>query len=471
MASTDADTLASWGGGQDLSAWEALMWRTSNDHRARSTGVMIELLDTEPDWDRLVAAHDRFTQRVPRLRERVVEPALPLVPPAWSPDPHFDLDYHLQRVRLPGDGSIAELHSLAAQFAARPLDPERPPWEALLVLGLTGGRAAYLFKPHHSLSDGIGLLQLLDLSHGHDREPGPADDGPLPTPRRRESPEGLLVSRLASKVINAPEGMLRDALGVVGRFAGDPIGTTTDAVKFAMSLRRVLTPPDAPHSPALTGSGSGYRLDTFDVPFADLKAAGRAAGGSVNDAFLAATLGGVRRYHEKLSLTVDSIPVAIPVSLRTDADPMGANKFAGARFVAPVGDPDPKTRIEAIHGFIADARMEPALGFLDLLAPVLSRLPGIVLTRITGEMTGLSDLQVSNLGAIGRPLYLAGAKVTRIYPMGPRPGIPAMLAMLTYDGTCCIAVNFDPEAITDAAAFSTCLREGFDEVIALGRDC
>ena len=93
------------------------MWRTDGDHRTRSTGVMIELLDTEPDWERLVAAHDRFTQRVPRLRERVVEPPLPLVMPAWSPDPHFDLDYHLQRVRLPGDGSMAELH------ARRPSSP------------------------------------------------------------------------------------------------------------------------------------------------------------------------------------------------------------------------------------------------------------------------------------------------------------------------------------------------------------
>jgi diacylglycerol O-acyltransferase / wax synthase len=467
MPSNDADTLASWGGGPDLSAAEALMWRTSNDYRARSTGVMIELLDTEPDWDRLVAAHRRFTELVPRLRERVVEPPLPLVPPAWSPDPHFDLEYHLQRVRLAGDGSMAELHALAAQFAARPFDPERPAWEAMLVLGLTGGRAAYLFKPHHSLSDGIGLLQLLDLAHGHSREPGPADDRPIPKPRKKETPEGLLVNRLAARAVSAPAGAVREALSVAGRFVGDPIGTTTDAVKFAMSLRRVLTPPDTPHSPALTGSGSGYRLDTFDVAFSDLKAAGKAAGGSVNDAFLAGILGGVRRYHEKLSLTVDSMPVAIPVSLRTDADPMGANKFAGARFVAPVGEPDPKARIAAIHDFIADARMEPALGFLDLLAPVLSRLPGIVLSRLVGEMTGLSDLQASNLGAISRPLYLAGARVTRVYPVGPRPGIPAMVAMLTYDGTCCIAVNYDPEAIADADAFSACLREGFEEVTAL----
>jgi WS/DGAT/MGAT family acyltransferase len=467
MPTTDADTLASWGGGQDLSAWEALMWRTGGDYRTRSTGVMIELLDTEPDWDRLVTAHDRFTQQVPRLRERIVEPVVSVVAPAWSPDPHFDLAYHLQRVRLPGDGSMAELHALAAQFAARPLDPERPPWEALLVLGVAGGQAAYLFKPHHSLSDGIGLLQLLDLAHGHSREPGPADDVPMPRPRRRETPEGLLVNRLAGKVVSAPGSALREAFRVAGRFAGDPIGTTTDAVKFAMSLRRVLAPPDTPHSPALTGGGSGYRLDTFDVAFDDLKASGRAAGGSVNDAFLAALLGGVRRYHEKLSITVDFIPVAIPVSLRTDADPMGANKFAGARFVAPVGEPDPKTRIVAIHDLIADARLEPALGFLDLIAPVVSRLPGIVLSRLAGEMTGLSDLQASNLGAIGRPLYLAGARVTRVYPMGPRPGIPAMVAMLTYEGTCCIAVNFDPEAIADAAAFSSCLRAGFEEVTAL----
>src|ERR1700737_4824035 len=244
MTSSDGDALASWGGGQDLSAWEALMWRTGGDHRTRSTGVMIELLDTEPEWDRLVAAHDRFTQRVPRLRERVVEPPLPLVLPAWSPDPHFDLAYHLQRVRLPGDGSMAELHALAAQFAARPLDPERPPWEALLVLGVTGGQAAYLFKPHHSLSDGIGLLQLLDLAHAHGREAGPPGEPPMQNVHRTESPEGLLINRLAGKVVTAPGSALREAFHVAGQFAGDPIGTATDAVKFAMSLRRVLRPPD-----------------------------------------------------------------------------------------------------------------------------------------------------------------------------------------------------------------------------------
>ena len=59
-----------WGGPADMSAWEALMWRAEADPRTRSTGMLLEILDSEPDWDRLVAAHDRVSQRIPRLRER-----------------------------------------------------------------------------------------------------------------------------------------------------------------------------------------------------------------------------------------------------------------------------------------------------------------------------------------------------------------------------------------------------------------
>lgn len=458
---------AAWGGGPDMSAWEALMWRAEGDYRTRSTGVVVELLDSEPDWDRLVAAHQRLVERVPRLKERVVEPALPLVAPAWSPDPNFELAYHLQRVRLPGDGTMVELERLAAQFASRPLDPQRPPWEALLVDGLEGGRAAYLFKPHHSLSDGLGLLQLLDLAHGHDRGPGDRADVPAPASRRSETPTGLLANRLVDRLLSAPFNVVRSVTSTSRRIAMDPLGTATSTVEFANSLRRMLAPAATAHSPALAGSGSGYRLITFDVALADLKAAARAAEGSVNDAFLAGILGGIRRYHEKLGYSVELLPMAIPISLRTDNDPMGGNRFAGARFVAPVGEPDPLARIAAIHRFITDARMEPALGFLDIIAPALSRLPGDLLTRLASEMTGTSDIQASNLGAIARPLYLAGARVTHIYPMGPRPGIAAMVTMLSYDGTCCIAVNFDPDAITDEAAFADCVRAGFAEVLAI----
>lgn len=466
---TIEDSRAQWGGPAEMSAWEALMWRAEGDLRTRSTGVVIELLDTEPDWDRLVAAHARVSEQIPRLRERVVEPLLPLVAPAWTPDPHFDLSYHLQHIRLPHNSSQADLYASAAALASRPLDPNRPPWEALLVSGLDGGRAAYFLKIHHAMTDGLGLLQLLDLTHGRGPDREAHDTTSLPPVRAAISPSNLLTKRLREKVIRAPRDLLRSAADVVGRIVADPVAFGTETYRFGESLLRVMTPPPVERSPLLSDGGHGYHFLTHEVPLADLKAAGRAAGGSVNDAFLAALLGAFRRYHESMGVTLAYLPMAIPVSLRTDQDPMGGNKFAGARFVAPVGEADPAARIAAIRGFIGAARNEPAIGFLDLIAPVLSRLPGAVLTQLAGEMTGVSDLQASNLAGIGRTLYLAGAEVTHVFPMGPRPGVAAMVTMLSYNGICCIGVNLDPDAIADVPLFEQGLHDGFDEVLALAR--
>ena len=473
MAAQDTDDAA-WGGPANMSAWEALMWRAEADPRTRSTGVLLEILDREPDWDRLVAAHDRISQQIPRLRERAVEPLLPLFPPAWSPDPHFDLGYHLQRVRLPEPGMMRQLLDLAQGILARPVDKARPPWEAVLVEGLEDGRAGYLLKLHHSLSDGLGLVQLLRLAHSSTPEPGDHQLAPPPAPRPLLTPAGLLADRLRQRLTHTPSELIRrgdDSLKLIGRTVRNPGAVASDALRFGRSLRRVLTPPPTERSSLLRGSsGFGYRFVVHDVPLSDLKAAGRAAGGSVNDAFLAGVLGAFRRYHEHHGVPIDLMPIGIPVSLRTSDDPMGGNRFAGARFAAPVGEADPRTRIEIIREFVITARAEPAIGFLDLVAPTLSRLPTAAIIELAAGMTNVSDVQASNIPGLGHPVYLAGARVTGLYPLGPRPGVAAMIAMISYDGTCCIGLNVDPDVISDLEVFETCLREGFDEVLDLRKE-
>ena len=465
---------AGWGGPADMSAWEALMWRAEADPRTRSTGVLLEILDREPDWDRLVAAHDRVSRQIPRLRERAVEPLLPLFPPSWSPDPHFDPGYHLQRVRLPGPGTMRQLLDLAQGILARPLDKARPPWEAVLVEGLEDGRAGYLLKVHHSLSDGLGLIQLLTLAHSRTPEPGNHQLASPPAPRPLLSPASLLAGRLRQRILDVPSELIRrsdDSLRLVGRTVRSPRTVAGETLRFGRSLRRVLTPPPTERSLLLRGGGGfGYRFVLHDVPLSDLKAAGKAAGGSVNDAFLAGLLGAFRRYHEHYGIPVDLMPIGIPVSLRTSDDPMGGNRFAGARFAAPVGEPDPRTRIEIIREFVVTARAEPAIGFLELVAPALSRLPAAAVIELAAGMTNVSDVQASNIPGMGHPVYMAGARVTGLYPLGPRPGVAAMIAMISYDGTCCIGLNVDPDVIGDLEVFESCLREGFDEVLALRKE-
>jgi hypothetical protein len=143
MAESNGTPGNEWGASADMTEWEGLMWRAEVDPATRSSGALVEILDCEPDWDRLVAAHERVTRAIPRLRDRVVEPIVPLVPPAFSRDEKFDLRNHLHRIRL-GFGTMRELLDLAASVYDRPFQPGRPPWEGLLVEGLEGGRAAYI---------------------------------------------------------------------------------------------------------------------------------------------------------------------------------------------------------------------------------------------------------------------------------------------------------------------------------------
>jgi hypothetical protein len=283
----------------------------------------------------------------------------------------------------------------------------------------------------------------------------------------------LLASRLVRQATSAPGNLLHRAGGSIrlaGRALTNPAAVVGDGIRFTRSLQRVLAPPPVKRSPLLHGNhGHRSRFLVHDVPLADLKAAGRAAGGSVNDAFLAALLGGFRRYHEHFGVQVDLMPVALPISLRTADDPAGGNRFAGARFAGPVGEPDPRERIQAVHEFVLTARAEPAIGILDKLAPAVSRLPQPLLIGLSANLTSISDVQASNIPGLGHTAYLAGAQITHTYPFGPRPGVAAMATMLSYDGTCCIGFNLDPDAITDIDVFTTCIREGFDEVLELGR--
>ena len=78
------------------------------------------------------------------------------------------------------------------------------------------------------------------------------------------------------------------------------------------------------------------------------------------------------------------------------------------------------------------------------------------------------DFGASNVPGPPFPVHLAGARVQRLYPFGPTGGSAVNITLISYEGTCCIGVNTDVAAIPDGDRFLRCLREGFDEVVAVG---
>jgi diacylglycerol O-acyltransferase len=450
-----------WGAEPAMSDMEALMWRSEASPRLRSGGVILDVLETTPDWERLVAAHEWAVIRVPRLRERVIEDPLRLATPVWAEAEDFDLGYHLRRIGVPEGGGMQDVLDTAQVLAMAPFDHARPLWEAVLIEGLSGGRCAYALKLHHSLLDGAAGIQLFDILHS---------DRPEPTEKPTAGRAPHTAPGPGRRLLSLFDGVPARAGGALSLSASmllRPEPTLRSGLRFARSLGRLAGPPPAAPSPLMARRSLARRLAVIDVPLAFLRAAGREGGGSVNDAFLAALTGGLRRYHEDAGLTPDTLPIAFPVSLRRDDDPLGGNRFAGARIAGPVGAADPRDRIRLIRERVLAARDEPALDFMAMLSPVLSRIPAPVLTRMTERVTSSIDLQASNIPGLARPAYIAGARITHMYPFGPAPGSAVMVTMISHDGTCCIGVTADAAAIPDIDHFAECLRAGFDEVLAL----
>lgn len=461
---------AAWSAAGEMDPFETVMWRAETDPRLRSPLTLVEILDQAPDADRLLRAHDWASRIVPRFRQRVVEPPLALGAPAWVTDAQLDLGYHLQHLQLSAPGTLAQVLEIAQTVAMRPFDRNRPLWEAVVVNGLEGGQAAYILKAHHSITDGIGAVQLLALLHSRSREPTRDRPEPAAPPADTRTPVEILAGQAARRVVDAPARAVRlsaAAADFAARALTSPARSAADAVAFAASLRRVAGLATGAPSPLLSPRSLAWRFEVAEVPLADLKAAARSGGGSVNDAFLAAVLGGFRRYHEHFSVPIDTMPVAMPISLRTVADAAGGNRFAAARFAAPVAEPDPRERMRQVREFVITARAEPAVNAATLLSPALSHLPGPLVARILASLTSTSDAQVSNVPGIPYPVYMAGARITRMYPFGPLPGCAAMITLISHDGTCCIGINTDAAAITDPALLRTCIGEGIDEILAL----
>src|SRR5262249_26095159 len=165
-----------------MSDAEAIMWAVEKDPALRSDFTNISILEAEPDAARVRAKVEQAIDAIPRLGYRVVPSPLRLAPPEWVPDYDLDLDYHLRTVAVPAPGGMRQLRDRAAAVAATPLDRSRPLWEFTVVGGLEGGRAAFLQKVHHTITDGVGGVKLsLSLLDFEGDPPAP----PAPSPLQR----------------------------------------------------------------------------------------------------------------------------------------------------------------------------------------------------------------------------------------------------------------------------------------------
>ncbi len=466
---------------------EAVMWRLERqDPLLRASITVIAYLDRSPGYARFCHRVDRLTRVVPRFRDRVAQ--WPGHAPQWRPDPDFALHYHVRLARAPGADGAARVDGadgaarvdgadgtgpdrdtvvrMAEPLASEGFDEARPLWQMTLVEGLAGGEAAVIIKLHHTFTDGVGAARLALVLFDLERDgPDPEDLPPLP---EHTDPGGIgqLRDDIGYEVARSL-ALARDALpmltGLLRAALQAPEAQAAATARVVRSVAHLAVPAVTPLSPIMTARSLGAALAVLHVPLEDAKRAARAAGGTVNDVFVAAVLEGLRRYHDRHASAPAALRMGLPISVRSaeTADQL-ANQFVPARLVAPLQVRDVAARVATVHQLVAAARAEPALAVTGGMAVVANRLP-MAGTAIRTVMRSI-DVMASNVPGSPAPLYLGPARLLALVPFGPRGGAALNVTLMSYDGSMDIGINADPAAVPDADVLVACLRRAFAEV-------
>lgn len=345
--------------------------------------------------------------------------------PGWRQleDSEIDLDYHFRHSALPSPGSQRELGVLVSRLHSSMLDRRYPLWECHVIEGLEENLWAMYMKVHHSQIDGVGGIRLLRRTFSADPQArnmlppwavgtnGPDQSGvtapstpsPVPTPANPPRPDVRGLARRTASVA----GSLTRTYGetVVGR------SESGRAVPFrapkSIFNGRIHTP-------------RRFATQSYGIP--RIKAIAKAADASLNDVFLTACGGALRRYLFELhGLPGQSLTANVPVSVREEDGARVGNAITFLYATLGTDNADPVERIHAIHEStrlgkerLPDVGREAMDAYTALLmAPFL----GQAILGFGGHGPPASNLVISNVPGPAEPRYVDGSRLEEIHPL------------------------------------------------------
>ncbi len=344
--------------------------------------------------------HPRFSMRFVRSRLGRFD---------LVPQDGFDLARHVRSIPAPADD--AGYRAMLGELAGGMISRDAPPWEILVIEDLDG-RSVLLPRLHHSLADGISLIQVLvslcDEPPEHRPPPSAAATG------------GGIVSRVV--------GIVWEAL----RLAALPIDPPT-------SLKAPLT-------------GRKRTAWTRPVPLDHLRTAAAEHGATVNDIVLGALSGALGRIlASRDEGGVAALRAMVPFNLRTPeaGQPLG-NRFGLVLPELPVGTPLASRRLERVNAMMSRLKSRSQGAAAYTVLNVMGVTAAVVERALLWFFGRKSSLVMTNVPGPREPLHFGGRAIDRIMFWVPQAGgIAIGVSVISYAGTVTVGVLADDGSLPD----------------------
>ncbi|HEX8904648.1 MAG TPA: wax ester/triacylglycerol synthase family O-acyltransferase [Longimicrobiaceae bacterium] len=426
-----------------LGAADAAWWRMEEPaNQMVITGVLTFAAPiTYEQMERRV--RERMLPLAP-FRSRLQEPPLGIGRPRWAPDPGFTLERHLRRATLPAPAGDAELQAFVGRVMSERLDPAHALWHFHLVENYGDG-CALVARLHHCIADGMALIQLLLTLDDVPGNEGPAHVGW--TPRTAALPEPLRPA------------------GVPARIAA----ATRLAAKFLASLARIVFIRPDPRT-ALGGRLGARKAAAWCDPFplAEIRAAAKASGSTLNDVLAAATAGAIGRYLQASGRPAGrSLRAVVPVNLRPceDASLLG-NRFGLVFLTLPVGVADPAERLTLIGAEMRRLKASVEAGVTYALLRIFGP-AGRLLVRFAVWFLGMkASLVFTDVPGPREAVEICGAPLTRVLAWVPQSGrLSVGVSAVSYAGQVQVGIAVDAGLVPDPGALVDAFRLSLRELV------
>lgn len=450
-----------------MSALDAGFFFAEHANVPMHLGALAVFEGPAPSHQELAGLYTAKLPRVPRYRQVVRTAPLQMFRPAWADDEQFDIGYHLRHAAVPKPGRDPQLHRLAGQIYAQPLDRSRPLWEAWLLDGIEAGRWAILSKVHHCMVDGVGGAEL--LAELFDLRP---DAGPLGQPAAWQPQPGPSLAGTLAGGLRGVAGLPLQALhGVPGLTRQLP--APRDLAAFTRGLASSTRRLTAPSASCLNGPiGPGRRWAWTTASLDSVKRIRAEFGSTVNDVVLAAITRGFRDLLMERRELSDGLVVRslVPISVRC-AEEQGVitNRLSAVLANLPVAESDPVRRLQLVSDQMGQIKRTRQAAPAGLLTQVLGAAPPALLSlgvRAAFQIPQpLVQTMTTNVPGPQFPLYILGRRMVQAHPYAPiGDNVKIAIAIFSYLGQLSFGITAESSAAPDLDILTQGIHHGLAEL-------